>query len=79
MRAELLSSNKEVVIRLSQLSLAFLGTWRFLGVHEIIAHNSETKVPLVTRICTRSFSGESRCKTMPENLYRAQKSLVPGF
>jgi hypothetical protein len=27
-RAELLSSNKEVVIRLSQLSLAFLGTWR---------------------------------------------------
>jgi hypothetical protein len=39
MRAELLSSNKEVVIRLSRLSLAFLGTWRFLGVHEIIAHN----------------------------------------
>jgi hypothetical protein len=39
MRAELLSSNKEVVIRLSQLSLAFLGTWRFFDVYEIIAHN----------------------------------------
>jgi hypothetical protein len=36
MRAELLSSNKEVVIRLSQLSLAFLGTWRFFDVMKLL-------------------------------------------